>query len=235
VHQAVGFSGRDDMSVSWYVSSPGSKPVHRHTLQRKTGRGWLGPAERVVFTRDAERIAWGVVEDGVSTVGTRRLVGEPVARSYTLAGELIDLAFSADGSEVLLLGAGGRFVRWDWATKQAREHADVLGTTVTASADGQVLWFGRHDRVEIRRNDDALTRLAEVRPLARGGWVVISAAGAVDGSAGAREELLTVVQGSDATLVFGGALAWDGAYVGGTLARALGGELVRPSVLEAAR
>ncbi len=230
VNRSVGFSGKDDMSVSWYVSRPGSKPVHRHSLRSKTGRGGLGPAERVVFTRDAERIAWSVGGSGGSTVGTRRLVGEPVDRSYNFAGKLIDLAFSADGSEVLMLGESGRFVRWDWETSDTREHADASGTTVTASADGQVLWFGRHDRVEIRRNDDALTRLAEVRPLSDGGWVVISAAGAVDGSARARDELLTVVQGSDATLVFGGALGWDGAYVGGTLARALGGELVRPPV-----
>jgi hypothetical protein len=86
---------------------------------------------------------------------------------------------------------------------------------VTVTDDGGALLLPGYDHVQVRTNDRAMRRIAMLYPLLGGGWVVVSSAGAVDGSDDAVDSMITRVSGDGARLVFDGRLGWDGAHVAG--------------------
>ena len=208
----------------WSTLRPGG-PVHAHSLRREGSSG-ISTKDELVFARDGEQMAWSVTprsEEGPTMVRVRRLGGVPDVREREFPGESSNLVFSADGAEVLLADGEG-LLRWRWATDELRQHEQVWAMGIQPSADGRVVFVQRVDSVEIRRNDETLRRVATVHALTTGGWLVMSESGAVDGSADARDSVVTRVERGSEELVFAGGLGWSGAHVDGLLARALMGE-----------
>ncbi len=189
------------------------------------------------FARDGSYVAWlAQPERGKPVVQARlqRLAAGPTPAPLQLAGWPQFITTTPDGSELLILLESGRLVRWDHARGTHREFADIglIGAqSVQLAEDGKTLLLAGFRGVDIRANDAQLTPLASVHALLTGGWLAISRAGAIDGSADAVDSLVTRVTRGDETLVFDGKLGWDGAHVEGVVARALAGEDVRPPVL----
>ncbi len=206
------------------------------------------------FSRDGTQLAW--FSAGEARVGVMRLSGPRDRREVRLPGRLQEVTFSADGREVwMLFDDGGKFVRWWPATgKLLQVEQDSLRTAqgVVASADGATMLMASHDRVQVRINDRGMRRIGAVHSLMSGGWLAVSASGAIDGSEDAPAMTITRVEEAEAERdeeayvpgsplpvrapreraeVFDGRLGWDGAHVPGMAARLLAGEDVAAPVL----
>jgi WD40 repeat protein len=186
------------------------------------------------LSRDGSRVAWMWTPDREVprvTVRARGLDDAEEPRELTLAGWPEHLEFSPDGAEVLALLESGRLTRWrpaDGSTATIEETALILAQAVFHSEDGRTVFAPGYDHVQIRAADAALTRLATVYPLLTGGWMVVSAAGAVDGSEDAPDQAVTRASLGDETAVYPGRLVWPAVEVVGTMARVLAGERVQP-------
>jgi len=186
------------------------------------------------FSRDGTRVVWAAMADrNVPDVKIRvqAIEGSAEVRELAVAGWPESVAFTPDGEEVLLMVESGKLTRWRWATGETTTIAQVsviLANTSQVTKDGKVVLLPGYDHVQVRTNDKEMRRLATLYPLLAGGWVVVSGAGAVDGSDDAVRSMVTEVQGNGATLVFDGRLGWDAAHVPGTWLRALAGEDVVP-------
>ncbi|MEJ7597199.1 MAG: hypothetical protein WKG01_04750 [Kofleriaceae bacterium] len=115
-------------------------------------------------------------------------------------------------------------------------HAVVHGTQVEVAAagqrivryvgDGMIALEGFH-QIELRRGDEALTLVARLYPLASGGYLVASVAGAVHGSPEARDSIVSRVVGSKPALLTGRE-TWDLWARPETFACAMAGEIATP-------
>lgn len=203
------------------------------------------------FSSDGTQLAWF----STGEVGMMRLAGPRDRREVKLPGWLTDMTFSADGREVwMLFDAGGKFVRWWPATgKLLKVEQESLrwAKGVVASADGSTMLMASYDRVQVRSNDRGMRRIGAVHSLMSGGWLAVSASGAIDGSDDAPAMTITRVVEAEAERdevhvpgaplslrapreraeVFDGRLGWDGAHVPGMAARLLAGEDVAAPVL----
>lgn len=205
----------------------------------------LEGTRQVVFSRDGERMAWfymadaerpevTVREQSVEPHGPAGPSGRGDVRELVLQGWPEHLSYAPDGAELLVLLESGRLTRWRPASGERREHAQVsliLPSGSRVADDGRTVWFPGYGHVQVRSNDAELRRLATLYPLLGGGWLVVSRSGAVDGSDDAVDSVVTRVKQGATTRVFDGRLGWDGAFVAGTLGRALAGEDVAPPVL----
>ncbi len=189
------------------------------------------------FSRDGARVVWAAMADrSVPDVKIRVQAIEGSAEVHELAvkGWPEAVTFTPDGEEVLMMVESGKLTRWRWKTGETTTIAQVsiiLANTPQVTKDGKVVLLPGYDHVQVRTNDKEMRRLATLYPLLDGGWVVVSGAGAVDGSDDAVRSMVTEVKGNGATLVFDGRLGWDAAHVPGTWMRALAGEDVVPPLL----
>lgn len=186
------------------------------------------------FSGDGAQLLWVVEEETRTRVGALRLARPGGSRALTLRESVQDLTFSADGREVLILCEDGLFVRWWPATGKQREVGQVslIGANeVVAAANGTTIYMPGFDHVQVRTNDRGVPRVGAIRVLPSGGWLAISASGAIDGSDDAPAMTITWVEEKDGRRVFDGRLGWDGAYVPGAVTRMLAGDDVAAPVL----
>lgn len=195
----------------------------------------LAGTRHLTFSRDGGRMAWFVQAGrGPQTTLRERAIEGDDLRELELSGFPEHLEYTADGAEVLALLESGRLTRWRPASGGREEHADVsliLPGAAALADDGRTLQLSGYGQLQLRRNDAGLRRVATLYALLSGGWLVISRSGAVEGSDDAVRSLVTRARQGATTLVFDGELGWDGAFVAGTLRRALAGEDTRPPVL----
>lgn len=158
--------------------------------------------------------------------------------SIDVEGWTAGVAVSPEGDEILILMESSVVL---WRPSKG-ERVDVPGDwqhgirRAHYAAGGRVVFFERYDEIEIRRRDETMTLVATLYPLLSGGWVVLSADGAVDGSADAPESLIARASrrpeasgsASRAALLLSGRAAWDRFYVQGVLSGALEGDSVSP-------
>lgn len=193
--------------------------------------------ELAAFNREGSRLAYVTVLDREVSrlkLRVRATTGAPDVHELTVKGWPESVAFTPDGSEVLLLLEDGELIRWRWATGARRTLAQrswVMTTSALLAEDGKTLLLPGYDAVQVRTNDREMRRIGTLFALQSGGWMVVSRSGAMDGSDDAVDHLVTWVEHGDETLVFDGWLGWDGAHVPGTAARVLAGEDMAPPVL----
>ena len=182
------------------------------------------------FSPDGVWVAWLVaIDDERHEARAMRLdAGPPQIHRLPIARGL-PRSVAVAGGEVLFF-AGDRLTRWDPVSGRQMSVRIDSGGHIQVPEGGRTLILGDMDTFEIRTNDRAMRLLATLYGLQTGAWLVISASGAIDGSADAAASLIAFVErdGERAREVFSGRLAWDAAYVPGVLARALAGEDVRP-------
>lgn len=147
------------------------------------------------------------------------------------------MVVSPRGDELLVVTESS-ITRW-WPSRRKHQAIPGIGHVVANrirySPDGRQLFFEHFNRVELRNNDDGLAVLATIYPQLDGGWSVMSAKGAVDGSGTAPHNVMTVVEGPKDMLVHDGTLGWDRFAVSGLYARARAGEVVEPPLPSAPR
>lgn len=217
-----------------------------HTLDRVA----VGAA----FSRDGTQLAWFDRGEAQVRVGVLRLAGSRERRELQLREWPLEVTFSADGREVwMLFDNSGEFVRWWPATGKLRkieQDSLRLAKGVVASADGATMLMASFNRVQVRVNDRGMRRIGAVHSLMSGGWLAVSASGAIDGSEDAPAMTVTrvveaeeerpvsepgaplqLLVGWERAEVYGGRLGWDGAHVPGVAARLLAGEDVAAPVL----
>lgn len=197
----------------------------------------LEHARAFAFSRDGSQVVSAALPDPnvpAVTVRVQALVGAAEGRTLAVDGWPETVAFTPDGQEVLVMLQSGRLTRWRWATGETTTIGQVsliLAGSAQVVRGGEVVLLPGYDHVQVRTNDAEMRRLAMLYPRLDGGWVVVSSAGAVDGSVDAARGMVTTVTGGGATQVFDGRLGWTGAHVPGLWARALAGEDVAPPVL----
>jgi len=156
------------------------------------------------------------------------LDGGPSQR-IELDGFVREIAVSNDGREILVVMEQS-LVRWR-PREGARSDVKEAWTTGIQAAfygpDDRVLALVRYDEVELRAAD-GLARLGSLYTLRSGGWVLLGADGAVDGSPDAPDAVLTRATGAADVLLLGGRAAWDRFQVPGAYRRILAGEPVVP-------
>lgn len=188
------------------------------------------------FSRDGSHMVWATLPDpkvGEIKVRVLAIEGAGEVRELAVKGWPESVTFTPDGAEVLLL-ASGQLTRWRWAGDEVttiQQVSLILAKSAVVTDDGRALLLPGYDHVQVRTNDRAMRRIAMLYPLLGGGWVVVSSAGAVDGSDDAVDSMITRVTRDGARLVFDGRLGWDGAHVAGAWPRVLAGEDVAPPVL----
>jgi hypothetical protein len=216
-----------------------------HVRDASSGRSVraLGPHIRnVAFSPDGGAVAW--IEHADREVRhikarTARLgeAGDTAVHELGVDGWPSDIALSADGSEVWVLTEGGSLRRWRpgagpriKAVVEHEETALIRARRIQVSENGKALFLSGYNHVAVRSTEPDLRPLATLYPLLTGGFLVVSAWGAVDGSADAPEQLVTrVTRGSEA-LVLDGLLGWDAAHVEDVLASAYAGQDVATPV-----
>ena len=216
----------------------GGEDAALQAVQLRTGEAvklhGRGADEAALFGGPVPRIAWSAPDGGEgTTVRVRALTGAPGLRTLKRTGWVQYLAFTPDGSEVLML-ADRELVRWRWATGEQHFIKDpglIDVQSVRAAADLRTLHCVARRHVQLRSNDAEMRLLGALHPLQSGGWWFVSRSGAIDGSDDAIDSVVTRVEHASATLVFDGRLGWDGAYVPGAAARAFAGEDAAPPVL----
>jgi WD40 repeat protein len=133
-----------------------------------------------------------------------------------------------DRGTAILFVEGTTIRRWSERSIAVTETGISSSATVATTLDGRTLLVGYEDRVEIRGSGVGLPLRATIELLPTGDWLASSPAGALDGSPGARHQLLTVADGSYDTLMLGGAVGWDRHAVPGLVALALTGTIAEP-------
>lgn len=187
-------------------------------------------ADEVVFTRDGSRVAWlerSSKPNGPATVHVRSLVGEPAPANVRVADHVTGLAFGVDEREVWFIASG--WMRWQPDTG-ALTAGDGKGTVRRVTTDGRTIRAVGITETRVLRVGSPPVELGQLVALDSGEWLAVSAAGAIDGSPGAIDELVTWVQQGGTDLVFAGRLGWDAAHVDGLVGRMLAGEDVAPPV-----
>jgi hypothetical protein len=142
------------------------------------------------------------------------------------------IALSADGSDVWVL-LQDSLVRWKPGIDSGVEYKDtsfILPHRLSVSENGKTLLMEGYDHVAIHSTGKDVRLLAKLYPLLSGGFLAVSAAGAIDGTPEAPEHVVTRVTRDQETLVFDGLLGWDAAHVDGVLERALEGESAEPPI-----
>jgi WD40 repeat protein len=203
--------------------------------------------QQVAFSRDGSAVAWIEHPDReVRHVIAHhlRLRGEgakpeektgekaPATQDLPIDGWPGDVALSADGAEVWVL-LQGSLVHWKPGVDSGTKFEDIgiiPARHVQVAENGKTVFLTGYDRVAVRANDESLRPLASLYPLLSGGFLVVSADGAVDGSKDAAEQLVTRVTRGGEVLAESGWLGWDAAHVEGLLARAVAGKSVQPTV-----
>ncbi len=196
-----------------------------HRLDAKT--------QDVAFAPGDAAVAWTLRNAGAKGGHVRylALTGQNAAvQDQSLTDWPRALRFSATGSEVHVL-LSDRLFRWDLARGPSQTPPDLSvawfrDTESLAPLPLSVL-RGYH-RVELRADDPAWTPVARFYPLLEGGFVAVSAAGAVYGSNDAAASMVTRVSLGSETLILDGRLGWEALYQPGLVARTLAGERVEP-------
>lgn len=191
----------------------------------------------VGFARDETGVAWVEQSDRESrelTANYQRLEGASPgkAESLDLEGWPLDLAVSADGSVVWIL-LQSKLIRWKPGVDKGVVFEDLTvagAQQVKVSDDSKTVVLTAYDRITIFANDDALRPLGRLYPLLSGGFLAVSAEGAVDGTADAPASLVTRVTRDKETLVLDGLFGWDAAHVDGVFRRIFAGRSVETPV-----
>jgi len=192
---------------------------------------------RVAFANDGSAVAWIEEADrdkGRLIVNHRRLGegGVPKPTTLEIEGSSMDIAVSPDGAEVWIL-LGRKLHRWRVGVDKGVvfEGPAIDGAQgVRVSDDARVVFLRGWNRVALMSNDDGLRPLGKIYPLLSGGFLAVSAEGAVDGTEDAPESLVTRVTREKETLVLDGRSGWDAAHVDGVFERMLAGKSVEPKV-----
>jgi WD40 repeat protein len=235
---------------AWAISEDGrwvaatAKDGALHVLDASSGKlvRELGPHVRdVAFSPDGGAVAWIEQADrNVRHIKARwaRLGGAGDTRVHELGvdGWPSDIALSADGSEVWVLTEGS-LRRWNPGAGPGIkplveiEETDLIGARrIQVSENGKALFLTGYNRIAIRSTEPDLRPLATLYPLLSGGFLVVSAWGAVDGSADAPEQVVTRVTRGGEALVLDGLAGWDAAHVEDVLASACDGQDVATPV-----
>ena len=187
-------------------------------------------AEEVVFTRDGTRAAWlerSSDPNGPSTVHVRSLVGEPAPARIRVVEFVSGLAFGVDDREVWFIAR--EWTRWQPDTGASTE-VELPGPVRRVTTDGRTIHVRGAVETRVFGVGPTPVEIGQLVALDSGEWLARSAAGAIDGSPGAIDDVMTWVQQGGADLVFAGRLAWDAAHVDGLVGRMLAGEDVAPPV-----
>ena len=158
--------------------------------------------------------------------------GDAKVQEIEVEGWPTDIATSADGSEIWVL-LEGSLHRWKPGVDTGVEikETELHGARrMQLSDDGKAVLLTGYDRITVRSTGAGVEPLAVLYPLLSGGFLTVSHAGAVDGSAEAPEHVATRVTRKKEVLVFDGVFGWDAAHVEGVFARALAGQDVEPPV-----
>lgn len=209
----------------------------------------------LVLLRDGHEVptvdvAWssdgtiGLVDvDGTAAV--LRPGSEVIERLAPRVGEDPRVEWLADGGRVLQVDG----VAWDVETGErmarasemrfrgapavvarlfsAEEQKRVLGAKLAPS--GRALWLLMKSGVlQIWAPEAVARRIGTIYPLRSGGWLAVSHSGAVEGSEGAVNSVVTRIRGYDEALILPGEVGWDALHVPGAAARMLAGEDVPP-------
>jgi hypothetical protein len=207
----------------------------------------------LVFTADVDAHAAALAPDG-TWVAWLELPDDEVAQAVACWRRLDDpegrilripvpgwpklLAPAPHGDE-LLAATESTLVRWrprEGTHRPVEGLGYVAANRIRYSADGRLLYFEGYDRIDVRENADDLPRLGTLHPLLDGGWLVVSEAGALDGSETAPQSMMTVVDGAGGdVLVHVGTLGWDRFAVEGLWAQLRAGRRVVPAIEPAPR
>ncbi len=219
-------------------AEPGTAPTPIRSVATGTVAHTLADDVRALaFSPDGAWLVWLV---DVGRIEARALrLAEPRPRIVRLAagrGSPSNVAFTPDGEALFMVD--GDLTRWRPATGRhiTTRYLDIGGTMTLHVPDaGKVLLVQHGDSIDIFASAPRPRRVASLYGLHNGGWLAISAAGAIDGSADAVEHLLArTAPGhgpktyADWVEAFSGRLVWDAAHVPGVIARALTGEDVQP-------
>lgn len=159
--------------------------------------------------------------------GVLRLDGDGPTEGPAFMSDETFLELTPDGASVWIFDGADLLLRWriDGGPDAVETFPIEVDTYNPRLVDtGTVLLLVAGDRVAIHARSGSLPRLATLRGLPSGGWVLYGEHGAIDGSEGAPDELTTQVHGPAGTLALDGRVAWDGAYVEDLLERTLAGE-----------
>lgn len=228
----------------WMISDDGrwiAGYSHEHALElwdAVTGASVLktdSATRHAALSRDGSVAAW--VHQPQHKPGfkveVRGIGGAAEVKEAEFEGWPAWLELSKDGSEVLVLTENGELWRWAPASNQRSsvKQTELIGVKeVHYGEDGRTLLLSKFGQVDIRLNEASLRPLAKVFSLLSGGWMAMSAAGAVDGSADAVESLVTRASVGAETLVLDGWLGWDAARVEGVVPRAMQGMNTEPAI-----
>ncbi len=176
--------------------------------KRYRGDVALGPdGSWVAWQEQLERPERGLPDLRVHLVGIDRGVQDRtiVVKGW---GQFLVPDPSRDG---LLIATENTLTRWNVRTGQSTDETfgSVGANSLHFGADGTLVLFERHGRVDIRANAPGMPLQASVYALDNGGWFVRTVGGAVDGSANATERLATVIDGPLDGSVLPGGVAWD--------------------------
>jgi WD40 repeat protein len=190
-----------------------------------------GGVRHAAFSADGEWIGWleqPAPRQRLVVAHVRRLRGAGSEHQHAFTGWPQAIALAPDGGEALVLLEGDV---WRWTPSsdaaQPTQDTDLIGARRVAYArGGRSLLFTSYNRVAVRRNDAAMTPVSVLYPLLSGGWLAVSADGALDGSADAVDSLVTR---GPAGQVQDGRPGWNAAHVPGVHAQALRGVSLAPS------
>ncbi len=209
------------------------------------------------FSPDGTRLAWAFVEPATPTRVRARVLAlsgsaAPQATSVRYEDSPVPsrhgprtvlprhISFTDDGADVLLMispSERGLANTWHWrpaADKQRRlARRLILADTTRPVGTGAALWLPTRGIVYVHANTAGQERLGTIVPLASGGWLARTDAGALDGSDDAPLHLVSRVGVGETAVAHDGLLAWDAFHEPGAAARMLAGEDVPPPLPDA--
>jgi WD40 repeat protein len=177
---------------------------------------------------DGEHAAWIERKDAQFVIHRLDIASDSdavVPITTSVAPRLLALL---DRGTAILFVEGTTIHRWSERSIASTETRISSTATVATTLDGRSLFVGYEDRVEIRGSGVGLPLRATIELLPSGDWLASSPAGALDGSPGARHQLLTLADGSYEMLLLGGSVGWDRHAVPGLVALALVGTIAEP-------
>ncbi len=175
----------------------------------------LGPARAIALAPDGSYLA-SMVRDDEDRSGKAEARLDPIdggePHTMIVDGWPSTIAISADGRQIVFHMENAVYL-YDVAAKKLAlvdKNGWAIGVKAIRYANGAKLFFvDMFDMVQVRRRDDEMSLVATMYPLHSGGWLALSADGAVEGSPDAVEHVLTrAAAGSDAIYLSGRA-GWD--------------------------